>query len=318
MTMRCLLLDDYQDVALRSADWGPVTDRVRVDRLGRPLAADEVADALRGYEVVVAMRERTAFPAEVFAALPELRLLVTTGMRNASIDLAAAAAHGVTVCGTRGSSVATAELAWALILGLARNVLPEATALRAGGPWQSTVGTDLAGRTLGVLGLGRLGSRVASYGRAFGMDVLAWSPHLTAERAATADARLAGSAAELFAGSDVVSIHLVLSESTRGLVDAALLDRMRPGAYLVNTSRGPIVDSDALLSALRSGRIAGAGLDVYDTEPLPADDPLRTLPNVLATPHLGYVTRDTYAAFYGDAVADVAAWLDGSPVRVLS
>lgn len=317
-TVRCLLLDDYQDVALTSADWSTLTDRVRVDRLGRPLAPGEVADALRGYQVVVAMRERTPFPAELFAALPDLRLLVTTGMRNASIDLAAAAAHGVTVCGTRGSSGATAELTWALILGLARNLLTEATALRTGGPWQSTVGTDLAGRTLGVLGLGRLGSRVAEIGRAFGMDVLAWSPHLTAERADAAGARLAGSAAELFADSDVVTVHLVLSESTRGLVDATLLRRMRPGAYLVNTSRGPIVDRAALVRALREGRLAGAGLDVYDTEPLPADDELRRLPNVLATPHLGYVTRDTYAAFYGDAVADIAAWLDGTPLRVLT
>ncbi|GAA4214540.1 D-2-hydroxyacid dehydrogenase family protein [Actinocatenispora rupis] len=317
-TVRCLLLDDYQDVALTSADWSTLTDRVRVDRLGRPLAPGEVADALRGYQVVVAMRERTPFPAELFAALPDLRLLVTTGMRNASIDLAAAAAHGVTVCGTRGSSGATAELTWALILGLARNLLTEATALRTGGPWQSTVGTDLAGRTLGVLGLGRLGSRVAEIGRAFGMDVLAWSPHLTAERADAAGARLAGSAAELFADSDVVTVHLVLSESTRGLVDETLLRRMRPGAYLVNTSRGPVVDRAALVRALREGRLAGAGLDVYDTEPLPADDELRRLPNVLATPHLGYVTRDTYAAFYGDAVADIAAWLDGTPLRVLT
>jgi phosphoglycerate dehydrogenase-like enzyme len=313
---RCAILDDYQHVALTSTDWSPLAGRVELDRFDRPLAPDELVDALRGHRIVVAMRERTPFPAAVFDALPELRLLVTTGMRNASIDLAAAAAHGVTVCGTRGSSTATAELTWALILGLARNLVDEANGMRAGG-WQRGVGLELRGRTLGLLGLGRLGSAVAAVGQAFGMDVLAWSPHLTPERAAAGGARLAADATELFANSDVVSIHLVLSDATRGLVDERLLRAMRPTGYLVNTSRGPIVDRSALLRALREGWFAGAGLDVYDVEPLPADDELRRLPNVLATPHVGYVTRETYATFYGDAVADVLGWLDGEPVRVL-
>jgi phosphoglycerate dehydrogenase-like enzyme len=313
---RCAILDDYQHVALTSTDWSPLAGRVELDRFDRPLAPDELVDALRGHQIVVAMRERTPFPAAVFDALPELRLLVTTGMRNASIDLTAAAAHGVTVCGTRGSSTATAELTWALILGLARNLVDEANGMRAGG-WQRGVGLELRGRTLGLLGLGRLGSAVAAVGQAFGMDVLAWSPHLTPERAAAGGARLAADATELFANSDVVSIHLVLSDATRGLVDERLLRAMRPTGYLVNTSRGPIVDRSALLRALREGWFAGAGLDVYDVEPLPADDELRRLPNVLATPHVGYVTRETYATFYGDAVADVLGWLDGEPVRVL-
>jgi phosphoglycerate dehydrogenase-like enzyme len=313
---RCAILDDYQNVALTSTDWSPLAGRLELDRFDRALAADELVDALRGYQVVVAMRERTPFPAAVFDALPELRLLVTTGMRNASIDLAAAAAHGVTVCGTRGSSTATAELTWALIFGLARNLVDEANGMRAG-DWQRGIGLELRGRTLGLLGLGRLGSAVAAAGQAFGMDVLAWSPHLTPERAAAGGARLAADATELFAGSDVVSIHLVLSDATRGLVDERLLRAMRPTGYLVNTSRGPIVDRAALVRALREGWFAGAGLDVYDVEPLPADDELRRLPTVLATPHVGYVTRETYARFYGDAVADVLGWLDGEPVRVL-
>jgi phosphoglycerate dehydrogenase-like enzyme len=313
---RCAILDDYQHVALTSTDWSPLAGRVELDRFDRPLAPDELVDALRGHRIVVAMRERTPFPAAVFDALPELRLLVTTGMRNAAIDLAAAAAHGVTVCGTRGSSTATAELTWALILGLARNLVDEANGMRAGG-WQRGIGLELRGRTLGLLGLGRLGGAVAAVGQAFGMDVLAWSPHLTPERAAAGGARLAADATELFANSDVVSIHLVLSDATRGLVDERLLRAMRPTGYLVNTSRGPIVDRSALLRALREGWFAGAGLDVYDVEPLPADDELRRLPNVLATPHVGYVTRETYATFYGDAVADVLGWLDGEPVRVL-
>ncbi|GIL30893.1 D-2-hydroxyacid dehydrogenase family protein [Actinocatenispora comari] len=313
---RCAILDDYQHVALTSTDWSPLDGRVELDRFDRPLAPDELVDALRGHQIVVAMRERTPFPAAVFDALPELRMLVTTGMRNASIDLTAAAAHGVTVCGTRGSSTATAELTWALILGLARNLVDEANGMRAG-DWQRGIGLELRGRTLGLLGLGRLGGAVAAVGQAFGMDVLAWSPHLTPERAAAGGARLAADATALFADSDVVSVHLVLSDATRGLVDERLLRAMRPTGYLVNTSRGPIVDRAALLRALRAGWLAGAGLDVYDVEPLPADDELRRLPNVLATPHVGYVTRETYATFYGDAVADVLGWLDGEPVRVL-
>ena len=319
MTLTCVLLDDYQDAASSAADWTTLEDRVAVRTLRDHLTdRAELATALADADIVVAMRERTPFDAELLDALPRLRLLVTTGMRNASIDLAAAAANGVTVCGTAGSGRSTAELTWALILGLARHVAEENRALRDGGRWQSTVGRDLHGSTLGLLGLGRIGGQVARIGAAFGMDVLAWSQNLTAERAAEAGARSAGSRQELFAAADVVSIHLVLSARTRGLVGEAELAAMRPHAFLVNTSRAGIVDRSALLRALRENRIAGAGLDVFETEPLAADDPLRTLPNVLATPHLGYVTEGNYRTFYGDAVADIAAFLDGSPIRVLA
>lgn len=317
--LSCVVLDDYQDAALNSADWSALDGRVAVRTLREHLAdRAELVAALADAEIVVAMRERTAFDAALFASLPRLRLLVTTGMRNASIDLEAAAAHGVTVCGTAGSGRSTAELTWALILGLARHVAAENRAVREGGHWQSTLGRDLHGATLGVIGLGRIGSQVAAIGTAFGMDVLAWSRNLTAQRAAEAGARLAGGKAELLAASDFVTLHLVLSDRTRGLIGEAELRAMRQDAYLINTSRAGIVDRSALLRALREGGIAGAGLDVFDTEPLDPDDPLRTLPNVLATPHLGYVTAENYRVFYGEAVEDVAAYLDGEPVRVLT
>lgn len=316
--MRCAVLDDYQHVAGAVVDWSPLDGRVEVRHLHRHLDTAELIDALRGVAVVVAMRERTRFSAEVLAALPDLRLLVTTGMRNASIDLAAAAEHGVTVCGTAGSKQPTVELTWALILGLSRHLVTEHTAIRSGGPWQSTVGIDLAGRTLGLLGFGQIGTRVARVARAFDMDVLAWSQNLTAERTAPEGVRLADSKGALLAEAHVVSVHLVLSGRTRGLVDEAALRAMRPDAYLVNTSRAAIVDTAALLRALRQGWIAGAGLDVYDSEPLATDDPLRRAPNVLTTPHLGYVTRANYATYYGQAVADIVAWLDGDPVRRLA
>lgn len=319
MTLRCAVLDDYQDVALSMADWTPLAGEVEVSPLRRHLDdPDELVAAIADCQIVVAMRERTPFGADLLARLPELRLLVTTGMRNASIDLAAAAAHGVTVCGTAGASEPTVELTWALVLGLARHVVTENTALRDGGPWQSTVGVDLAGRRLGVLGLGRIGSRVARVGSAFGMDVMAWSPNLTAERAAAEGVTLAPSMAELLATSDVVSIHLVLGERTRGLLGAGELALMKPTAYLVNTSRAAIVDTDALVAALRDGRIAGAGLDVFDTEPLPACHPLRSLPTVLATPHLGYVSERNYREnYFPQVVEDIAAYLAGSPIRTL-
>ncbi|MET8976896.1 D-2-hydroxyacid dehydrogenase family protein [Streptomyces sp. NPDC004539] len=319
MTLRCAVLDDYQDVALTSADWSALAGRVEVRTLREHIAdRDRLVRELADCEIVVAMRERTPFDAELLGRLPKLRLLVTTGMRNASIDLTAAAAQGVTVCGTASNATPPAELTWALLLGLARQLTVESRAFRENGPWQSTVGLDLAGRTLGLLGLGRLGSQVARVATAFGMDVLAWSQNLTPQRAADAGARLAASKEDLLARSDFVSLHLVLSDRTRGLLGEPELRAMRPHALLVNTSRAAIVDRAALVRALREGWIAGAGLDVFETEPLPADDPLRTLPNVLATPHLGYVTERNYRTFYGEAVEDIDAFLTGEPVRVLT
>ncbi len=313
---RVAVLDDYQGVALRLADWASLPADVVVFR---DHVSDEasVAARLADFDVVVAMRERTPFPRSLIARLPRLRLLVTTGMRNASIDLRAATERGVLVSGTGGLPSPTAELTWALILALVRHVPHEDRATRDG-RWQETLGTTLSGKTLGVLGLGQLGSRVARVGRAFEMEVLAWSQNLTAERAAAAGATLAGSKDELLARADVVTIHLVLGERTRGLLGARELALMRPSAYLVNTSRGPIVDERALIAALRAGAIAGAGLDVYDEEPLPPDHALRRLPNTVITPHLGYVTEETYRIFYSQALEDIRAFLAGSPVRVLS
>ncbi|WP_433856890.1 D-2-hydroxyacid dehydrogenase family protein [Streptomyces kronopolitis] len=318
MTLRCAVLDDYQDVALSMADWSPLAGTVDVRALRRHLGSeDEVVAAIGDCEIVVAMRERTPFPASLLARLPRLRLLVTSGMRNAAIDLAAATRHGVTVCGTASHTEPPVELTWALILGLARHVATESAALRADGPWQSTLGADLHGRTLGLLGLGRIGTRVARIGQAFGMNVTAWSRNLTDERAAEAGVRRAASKEELLESGDFVSVHLVLGDRTRGLLGADALRRMRPTAYLVNTSRAALVEESALLRALREGWIAGAGLDVFDREPLPAGHPLRTLPNVLALPHLGYVTRRNYEGYFPQAVEDITAFLAGSPVRAL-
>ncbi|HVV19613.1 MAG TPA: D-2-hydroxyacid dehydrogenase family protein [Pseudonocardiaceae bacterium] len=310
--VRCAVLDDYQDVALTAADWG----RLDVESIRWHIdSEDALVDALRDFEVVVVMRERTPMTASLLARLPKLRLLVTTGMRNASIDLAAAAEHGIVVCGTASHSEPPVELTWALILGLARHVVTENNALRAG-KWQVTVGADLAGRTLGLVGLGKIGSRVAAIGRAFGMNVLAWSQNLTPERAEAAGATLV-SKDELLAASDFVSVHVVLSDRTRGLLDADALARMKPTAYLINTSRAAVVDQQALITALDEGRIAGAGLDVFDVEPLPERHPFRKLPNVLATPHLGYVSERNYAGYFREAVEDIEAFLAGSPIRVL-
>lgn len=318
MKLRCAVLDDFQGAALGSADWTPVLDRVEVVSFSEHFGTeDELAAALAGVDIVVTLRERVAFPASLFARLPKLKLLVASGMRNSVIDYAAAERHGVTVCGTASSQTPPTELTWALILGLARGLVVENTALRAGGPWQSTVGADLHGRRLGLLGLGKIGSRVALIGQAFGMEVTAWSQNLTRERADEVGVALAGSKEELLASSDVVSVHLALSDRTRGLLGAGELALLKPTAYLVNTSRAAIVDQDALLDALRRGTFAGAAVDVFDIEPLPADHPLRTAPRLLATPHLGYVTQDNYRRYYGDAVEDIQAFLDGSPVRRL-
>ncbi|MFG2823457.1 D-2-hydroxyacid dehydrogenase family protein [Kitasatospora sp. NPDC048365] len=318
MRLRCAVLDDYQDAAAGAADWSALADRVEVVRFREHFGSeDELVAAVGDCEVVVTLRERVAFPAEVLRRLPRLRLLVASGMRNSVIDLAAAREGGVTVCGTESSSTPPVELTWALLLGLARGIVPESAALRAGGPWQSTLGADLAGRRLGLLGLGKIGARVARIGLAFDMEVLAWSQNLTAQRAAEASAVLAASKEELLEASDFVSVHLVLGDRTRGLIGAPELARMKPTAHLVNTSRAAIVDQDALLAALREGRIAGAAVDVFEQEPLPADHPLRTAPRLLATPHLGYVTDANYRTYYGQAVEDIEAYLAGKPVRVL-
>jgi phosphoglycerate dehydrogenase-like enzyme len=313
---RIAILDDYQNVARRMADWDSLPGGTALTIFADHLADhDALAKRLADFDAVIAMRERTPFPRALLARLPQLKLLVTTGMRNASIDVAAAVERGVTVCGTAGLPYPTAELAWGLILGLARRIPTEDRATREG-RWQVSCGLGLNGKTLGVLGLGTLGSRVARVGRAFEMDVIAWSQNLTAARAAEVGATLVARD-ELLARSDVVSIHLVLSDRTRGLIGASELARMKRTAFLVNTSRGPIVDEAALVAALRAGTIAGAGLDVYDEEPLPPTHPLRSLPNTVITPHLGYVTEETYRIFYGHALEDVKAWLAGQPIRVV-
>jgi phosphoglycerate dehydrogenase-like enzyme len=313
---RIVLLDDYQGIALDYGGWDRVPDEWELVALEQHIDdADELVEALSQAEIVVAMRERTALPAAILDRLPDLKLLITTGMGNVAIDVAAARRNGVVVCGTGMHGPATAELAWGLILGLLRKIPSENAGMRRGG-WQTTIGGDLEGATLGLVGLGRLGKRMVPVAKAFGMEVLAWSQNLDPEAAREAGAEPVGKDA-LFERADIVSVHYKLSERSRGLIGAADLALMKPSAYLVNTSRGPIVDTDSLLEALERGTIAGAGLDVYDTEPLPADHPLRSAPCTILTPHLGYVTEDTYAVFFGDAVEDVLAYLDGAPLRVL-
>ncbi|WP_329248347.1 D-2-hydroxyacid dehydrogenase family protein [Actinoallomurus sp. NBC_01490] len=313
--VRVAVLDDYQRVAASMADWEGlpgVSTRFFAEHIADP---DALVAALEPFEVVVAMRERTPFPRDVLARLPRLRLLVTTGMRNASIDLDAARELGVVVSGTRGSAGGTAELTWALILGLVRTVAADDARIRAG-RWQEAVGLDLEGRTLGVVGLGRLGARVARVGLAFGMNVIAWSPNLTAERAAEHEVTLADRR-ELFGSADIVSLHMALSDRTRGLIGEPDLRVMKPSAFFVNTSRAGLVDQDALRRALEEGWIAGAGLDVFDVEPLPQDHWLRSSPRTLLSPHMGYVTEESYRIFYSHAVEDIAAFLNGAPIRTL-
>ncbi|MFD7050132.1 D-2-hydroxyacid dehydrogenase family protein [Streptomyces mirabilis] len=318
MQFRCAVLDDFQNVASACADWSTLSDRVEVVSFAEHFATeDELAAALADFDFVVTLRERVAFPESLLNRLPRLKLLIASGMRNSVIDYAAAKAGGVTVCGTQSSSTPPVELTWALLLGLARGIVQENNALRDGGPWQSTVGADLHSRTLGLLGLGKIGSRVAQVGLAFGMEVTAWSRHLTKERADEVGVELASSKEELLASSDFVSVHLALSDRTRGLLGAAELALLKPTAYLINTSRSAIVDQEALLAALHEGRIAGAGVDVFDVEPLPGNHSMRTAPRLLATPHLGYVSRANYARYYGQALEDIQAYLDGDPVRVL-
>ncbi|WP_328729340.1 D-2-hydroxyacid dehydrogenase family protein [Streptomyces griseoaurantiacus] len=318
MRLKCAVVDDYQGVATSVADWSALDGELEVVSFGEHFAdEDALVEALAGFDIVVTLRERVAFPASVLDRLPRLRLLVASGMRNSVIDYAAAEKHGVTVCGTASSPTPPVELTWALLLGLARGIVTESTALRSGGPWQSTLGADLHGQRLGLLGLGKIGGRVARVGLAFGMRVSAWSQNLTQERAEEVGVERAESKEELLRTSDFVSLHLVLGERTRGLLGAPELALLKPTAYLVNTSRAGLVDQEALLTALREGSFAGAAVDVFDSEPLPADHPLRSAPRLLATPHLGYVSRANYARYYGQAVEDIRAYLAGEPIRVL-
>ncbi len=317
MRYRCAVLDDFQNAALTMADWSRVTGDVDLtifnERLGDEAA---VARALQGFGIVCLMRERTPFPRSLIEELPDLKLIVTTGLKNASIDVAAAKERGITVCGTEGAKHPTAELAIGLMIDLARHISEENARMKAGEAWQATIGADLFGHTLGILGLGNLGQRVAKVGQAFGMKVIAWSQNLTPERCAEHGVTYA-TKADLFQQSDFISIHMVLSDRSRGLVGKTDLEMMKPTAYIINTSRGPIIDEAALVAALQSKSIAGAALDVFDTEPLPHDHVLRTLRNVVITPHLGYVTQDGYRAFYGGTVEAIRAFLDGKPIRVI-
>jgi phosphoglycerate dehydrogenase-like enzyme len=308
--VRIAVLDDYQNVALSLADWSVVDERATVTVFDDHLAdQDAVVKRLRPFDIVCVMRERTPMTRAIIERLPKLHMIASTGSRNASIDLKAAEERGVRVVHTGYTSAPTIELTWALILASARNLIAENTSLRRGG-WQQSVGDDMAGRTLGVVGLGNVGGAVAEIGNAFGMKVIAWSQNLTTERAAEVGAALV-SKDELFQEADVVSIHLVLSGRTRGLVGAAELALMKPTARLINTSRGPIVVEADLVAALKDKKIAGAAIDVFDQEPLPLDHPFRSLPNLLATPHIGYVSRGLYERFYQDTVANIARWLDG-------
>jgi phosphoglycerate dehydrogenase-like enzyme len=313
---RIAVLDDYQGVALSIGGWERLPPDSEIQAF-RDHVSDEDAlvERLLPFDIIVAMRERTPFRRSLLSRLPNLRLLVTTGMRNAAFDMPATKELGITVCGTSGQPTPTAELTWGLIIGCVRHIAEEDKATRAG-HWQTTLGPTLHGKTLACLGLGNLGSQVAKVGLAFGMNVIAWSQNLTQERAEAVGAKLV-SKQELFAQADVLSVHLVLSDRTRGIVSAPDLALMKPTAFLINTSRGPIVDDAALIAALRERRIAGAGLDVFDPEPLPLNHPYLQLNNTLITPHLGYVTQETYEVFYGGAVEDILGFLSGSPVRVI-
>ncbi len=314
--IRVAILDDYQDAARRLADWSPLEGRASLTTFHDHVAdADDVVARLLPFDAVCVVRERTPLPRAILERLPRLRLIASTTMRNASIDLAAARELGITVCGTGSPSLGAPVLTWGLILALLRRIPSQAASLRSGG-WQTEVGADLHGRTLAVLGLGRIGAHVARVGQAFGMDVVAWSQNLTVEAATAHGVRLLPKA-EFFAAADVLTIHLVLGDRTRGIVGAAELAAMKPSAVLVNTARGPLVDEAALIAALRAGRLAGAALDVFEREPLPADHPFRTMDSVLATPHIGFVTEATLRQFYGETVDNLRAWLDGAPIRVL-
>ena len=316
--LRCAILDDYLNLSLAVADWSKVEDRVDVTVFREPFASEQAAaSALADFEIICAMRERTPFPKTLFAELPKLKLLLTSGMRNAAIDMEAAKERGVVVCGTQWSQDPTAALTMGLILELTRGIGRENARMHAGELWQTFPGIEIEGRTLGVVGLGKLGSKVAGIAKAFGMKVIAWSPNLTPERAKEVGVGYA-SKEELFSTADIVTVHMMLSQRSRGLVAREDLARMKPTAYLVNTSRGPIVDEQALLETLQQKRIAGAGVDVFSVEPLPLDHPFRKLDNMVITPHLGYVSVDALRAHYSQMVDTIDAWFKGEPPRRLA
>lgn len=315
--LRAAILDDYQNVALSFADWSPIAKDVEIKVFNKTFANEaETIKALQGFAVVIGMRERTPFPRKVIEALPDLKLLITTGAKNNSFDVKAAFERGIVVCGTGGFGSPTTSITFGLMIELTRKVGFENARMKAGADWQITIGRDLEGLTLGIVGLGKLGQRSAAVGKAFGMKVIAWSQNLTPEKAKEGGAAFA-SKEDLFRNSDFVSIHYQLSPRSRGLVTAADIARMKPGAYLINTARAPIVDQAALLKALQDKKIAGAGLDVFEVEPLPIDHPYRYLDNVVLTPHLGYVSEQNYRKYFPDVVEDIRAWLDKKPVRVI-
>ncbi|MEN1833079.1 D-2-hydroxyacid dehydrogenase family protein [Pseudomonas lijiangensis] len=311
------VIDDWQDIASDVVDWSVLSPIGEVSFLHEfPADTATMVQRLQGFEVICVMRERTLFDEALLSQLPRLKLLVTGGMRNAAIDIKAAKRLGIEVCGTESYKHAAPELTWALIMGVTRNLVAEANSLRDG-KWQIGLGSDLHGKTLGILGLGSIGKWIARYGQAFGMKVIAWSQNLTAEAAAESGVTYV-SKQELFEQADVLSVHLVLSDRSRGLVDAQALGWMKPSAYIINSSRGPIIDEAALIATLQQRRIAGAAMDVFDTEPLPAEHPFRTLDNVLATPHIGYVTENNYRTFFGQMIEDIQAWHAGAPIRVFA
>jgi D-3-phosphoglycerate dehydrogenase len=316
--LRCAILDDYINLALRVADWSKVSDRIDITVFNEPFAATEAAAAaLKDFEIICAMRERTPFPRALFAALPKLKLLITSGMRNAAIDIEAAKDHQVALCGTQWGRDPTAPLIMGLILELTRNIGRENARMHAGEPLQKFVGIEIEGRTLGVVGLGKLGAKVSGLAKAFGMNVIAWSPNLTAERCKEVGVGYA-TKEELFSTADIVTIHVVLSQRSRGLVAREDLARMKPTSYLVNTARGPIVDEAALLETLSERKIAGAAVDVFSVEPLPVDHPFRKLDNIVLTPHLGYVTEEGFRSHYSQMVEGIDAWLKGETLRRLA
>jgi D-3-phosphoglycerate dehydrogenase len=316
--LRCAILDDYINLALRVADWSKVSDRADITVFNEPFDSTEAAaGALKDFEIICAMRERTPFPRALFAALPKLKLLITSGMRNAAIDMEAAKDHQVTLCGTQWGRDPTAPLTMGLILELTRNIGRENARMHAGEPLQKFVGIEIEGRTLGVVGLGKLGAKVSGLAKAFGMNVIAWSPNLTAERCKEVGVNYA-TKEELFSTADIVTIHVVLSQRSRGLVGREDLARMKPTSYLVNTARGPIVDENALLETLSERKIAGAAVDVFSVEPLPTDHPFRKLDNIVLTPHLGYVTEEGFRSHYSQMVEGIDAWLKGETLRRLA